>query len=108
VTTNSTLRRCRGNLVAVAPLGLVLVAAGCGSSGVAKDVGAGVDMITRAELTAGAANLQQWYQSHGTYAGANPGVPNVTLIRADGNSWCLQTSGAHQAGPDGEPSAGLC
>jgi len=108
VTTNSTPRRRRGNLVAVAPLGLVLVVAGCVSSGVANDVGAGLDMITRAELTAGAANLQQWYQSHGTYAGANPGVPNVTLVRADGNSWCLQTSGAHEAGPDGKPSAGVC
>ena len=94
--------------MAVVPLGLVLVVAGCGSSGVAKDVGAAVDMITRAELTAGAANLQQWYQSHGTYAGANPGVPNVTLVRADGSSWCLQTASAHESGPNGKPSPGPC
>ena len=95
-------------LLALAPLGLVLVVAGCGSSGVANDVGAGLDMITRAELTAGAANLQQWYESHGTYAGATVGVPNVTLVRADGNAWCLQTGSAHENGPDGKPASGPC
>jgi hypothetical protein len=96
-------------LLALPLLGLALAAAGCGgSSGVANDVAAVVGMVDRAELTAGAANLQQWYQAHGTYAGADPGVAGVTLVRADGSGWCLQTANAHQAGPDGAPAAGPC
>ena len=93
-------------LLALAP---VVVLAGCGGSGeVARDVGAVVGMIDRAELTAGAANLQQWHQAHGTYAGAASGVSGVTLVRADGNTWCLQTTTAHEVGPGGMPAAGPC
>src|SRR5262245_611541 len=93
----------------LALLPAVVVAAGCGASKeVAADVGAAVGMIDRAALTAGAANLQQWYQAHGTYAGADPGVPGVTLVRADGAGWCLQTANAHEAGPDGTLAAGPC
>ena len=96
-------------LLALPLLGLALAAAGCGgSSGVANDVAAVVGMVDRAELTAGAANLQQWYRTHGTYAGADPGVSGVALVRADGSGWCLQTANAHQAGPDGAPAAGRC
>jgi hypothetical protein len=96
-------------LLALLPLGLVLVSAGCGATNQGTQVGAAiVGMIDRANLTAGAANLQQWYQAHGTYAGANPGVPGVTLVRADGNSWCLQTASAHEAGPNGTPTPGGC
>lgn len=95
-------------LLTLLPLGLVLVATGCGSSGVTRDVGAVVGMVERAELTAGAANVQQWHQTHGTYVGADPGVAGVTLARADGSGWCLQTANAHEAGPDGAPAAGPC
>src|SRR5438034_4812372 len=98
-------------ILALLSLALVFVAAGCafgGKSG-GEQVGAAiVGMIDRANLTAGAANLQQWYQAHGTYAGANPGVPGVTLARADGSSWCLQTASAHEAGPNGTPAPGGC
>ena len=69
---------------------------------------AAIGMIDRAELTAGAANLQQWYQAHGTYAGAASGVNGVTVARADGNTWCLQTDNAHEVGPGGTPAAGAC
>jgi hypothetical protein len=94
-------------VVAVLPLAFVI--AGCGGSDeVVRDVGAAVGMIERAELTAAEANLQQWYRAHGTYAGANPGVPGVTLVRGDGNGWCLETAGAHEAGPGGAPAAGPC
>ena len=93
-------------LLALAP---VVVLAGCGASGqVARDVGAVVGMIDRAELTAGAANLEQWRQAHGTYAGAALGVSGVTVVRADANTWCLQTANAHEVGPGGSPAAGPC
>jgi hypothetical protein len=96
-------------LIALLPLGLVLVATGCGGSNdVTEGVAAAVNMIDRAELTAAAANLEQWHQAHGTYVGASPGVPGVTLARADGAGWCLQTERAHAAGPNGTPSAGPC
>ena len=87
----------------------VVLLAGCGGSNrVAHDVGAVVGMVERAELTAGAANLQQWFQAHGTYAGADSGVAGVTVVRADGKTWCLQTASAHEVGPDGTPAAGPC
>jgi hypothetical protein len=93
-------------LLAVAP---VVVIAGCGGSGeVTRDVGAVVGIIDRAELTAGAANLQQWHQAHGTYSGAASGVSGVTVVRADGNTWCLQTANGHEVGPGGTPAAGPC
>jgi hypothetical protein len=98
-------------LLALLSLALVLVAAGCGFGGKSEGErvgGAIVGMIDRANLTAGAANLQQWYQAHGTYAGATVGVPGVTLARADGSSWCLQTASAHEDGPNGAPTAGSC
>jgi hypothetical protein len=93
-------------LLALAP---VIALAGCGGSGaIASDVSAVVGMIDRAELTAGAANLEQWHQEHGTYAGAASGLSDVTVARADANTWCLQTANAHEVGPGGTPAAGLC
>jgi hypothetical protein len=93
----------------LAGLALALALAGCGGSqSVASDVGAVVGMIDRAELTAGAANLQQWRQAHGTYSGAASGVSGVTVMRADENTWCLQTTNGHEVGPSGTPAAGPC
>lgn len=90
-------------------LAAVVALAGCGGSGgVASDVGAVVGMIDRAELTAGAANLQQWRQAHNTYAGAASGLSGVTVVRADGDTWCLQTTSAHEVGPGGTPASGPC
>ena len=37
-----------------------------------------------------------------------PGVPGVTLVRADASGWCLQTASAHEVGPGGTPAAGPC
>ena len=93
----------------LAVLALALALAGCGGSqSIAQDVNAVVGMIDRAELTAGAANLQQWHQAHGTYAGAASGVSGVTVVSADANRWCLQTATAHELGPGGTPAAGPC
>ena len=36
------------------------------------------------------------------------GQLEVTLVRADGNTWCLQTEAAHEVGPGGTPAAGPC
>ena len=88
---------------------LVVGLAGCGaSSEVARDVSAAIGTIDRAELTAGAANLEQWHQAHGTYVGTAAGVTGVTVVRADSSTWCLQTANAHEVGPDGTPAAGPC
>ena len=96
-------------LLALLALAPAVVFAGCGgSSDVARDVGAVINMVERAELTAAAANLQQWHQAHGTYAGADAGVPGVTVVRADSATWCLQSANAHEVGPDGTPTAGPC
>ena len=87
----------------------VVLLAGCGgSSGVTRDVNAVIGMVERAELTAGAANLQQWFQAHGTYAGADSGVTGVTVVRADSKTWCLQSANAHEDGPNGTPAPGPC
>jgi hypothetical protein len=87
----------------------VVLLAGCGGSDrVAHDVGAVIGMVERAELTAGASNLQQWFQAHGTYAGADSGVPGVTVVRADSQTWCLQSENAHEVGPNGRPAPGPC
>src|SRR3954471_7490523 len=93
-------------LAVLAPVALL---AGCGGSdGVTRDVSTVIGMVDRAALTAGAANLQQWFQAHGTYAGADSGVAGPTLPRADGNTWCLQSANAHEAGPNGTPAPGPC
>jgi hypothetical protein len=87
----------------------VVVLAGCGGSdGVTRGVTTVIGMVDRAALTTGAANLQQWFQAHGTYAGAGSGVSGVTVVRADGNTWCLQTANAHEVGPNGTPAPGPC
>jgi hypothetical protein len=87
---------------------LVLASAGCGggsSNPVVPDVGGDISL---ANFAAAGANLDSWRQSHGTYAGAQPGVPGVTLVRADTTSWCLQTVDQHEAGPGGSPQPGPC
>src|SRR3954454_16349288 len=87
----------------------VILVAGCGGSdGVTRDVNTAIGMIDNAELAAGAANLQQWFQANGTYAGAESGVGGVTVVRADSNTWCLQSANAHEVGPNGTPAPGPC
>jgi hypothetical protein len=97
------MKRARAVLIVV-PSTLALAACG-GSSSVAQSV---VGPVVQAELTVAATNLSSWYTAHGTYAGANPGVAGVTLVRADGVSWCVQTASAHENGPGGSVLAGPC
>jgi len=71
---------------------------------------------TQAETTASAADfeaalpdLQAWFVDHGTYAGVSlPPVDNVTVVRADATSYCLQSVDQHLAGPNGVPAPGPC
>ena len=57
--------------------------------------------------------LQAWYAENGTYAGATmaPGS-EVTLVRADASSYCIQTVAGtaveHETGPGGQPQPGSC
>ena len=75
---------------------------------------------TQAEVSVAATNfqaadtaLQVWFADHQTYAGAtiDPST-QVTLVRADATSYCLQTvAGAaveHELGPGGQPQPGAC
>lgn len=53
--------------------------------------------------------LQAWYAEHGTYAGvALPPAYEVTVVRADATSYCLQAGGLHETGPNGSPASGPC
>jgi hypothetical protein len=60
--------------------------------------------------------LEEWYEQHGTYAGAQAALPpafRVTLVRADSLSYCVQAgAGAnvqHMNGPnENAPIAGPC
>src|SRR4051794_988732 len=61
-----------------------------------------------AAATRRAPRLHPRVQAHGTYAGADSGVAGLTVVRADGNTWCLQSANAHEVGPDGTPAPGPC
>ena len=57
--------------------------------------------------------LEAWYAASGTYAGATlPPGSGVSLVRADAQSFCLQTGDAsavmHETGPNGAVSPGPC
>jgi hypothetical protein len=56
--------------------------------------------------------LEQFRALNGTYAGASLAGFDVTLVRADASSYCLQagsaTTTSHLAGPDGTSTAGPC
>ena len=69
---------------------------------------AGGSVVER-PVAAGSADAEgrvRWYQAHGTDAGADAGVTGVTVVRADRETWCLQTATAHEFGPNGTPAAG--
>lgn len=61
------------------------------------------------DFTAALPALQAWYADHGTYAGATlPPAFAVTVVRADGTSYCLQSGTEHLVGPGGSPQPGSC
>jgi hypothetical protein len=56
--------------------------------------------------------LEQFHALNGTYAGASTAGFDVTLVRADASSYCIQAgssgSTSHLSGPSGSPAAGPC
>jgi hypothetical protein len=54
------------------------------------------------------AQLEQQHALNGTYAGTSLAGFGVTLVRADANTYCIQNTGAHLAGPGGAAAAGAC
>jgi hypothetical protein len=90
-----------------------------------KSTGPTSDVVTQAETQAEAFSAGTNFQAivplmdaafaaNGTYAGAElPLGSGVTLVRADGTSYCLQTTGdattvVHEAGPNGTVQPGPC
>jgi Tfp pilus assembly protein PilE len=56
--------------------------------------------------------LEQFHALNSTYAGASTAGFDVTLVRADASSYCIQAgageSVSHLAGPGGAPGSGPC
>jgi type II secretory pathway pseudopilin PulG len=84
------------------------------TSGTAKkaerDASAAVSALN---FTAASTQLEAFHAENATYVGATlPPSFGVTLVRADGASYCLQTgvgaSAQHFAGPGGAAAAGPC
>jgi hypothetical protein len=84
------------------------------TSGTAKraerDASAAVSALN---FNAAATQLEAYHAENATYVGATvPPSFGVTLVRADGGSYCLQTgvgtSAQHFAGPGGATAAGPC
>ena len=60
----------------------------------------------QAVLQAATVVLELNHRTTGTYAGTRPG--NVTVVSADGGSYCIEHGGYFVAGPGGTPTAGSC
>jgi hypothetical protein len=54
------------------------------------------------------AQLEQQHALNGTYAGTSLAGFEVTLVRADTSTYCIQNARAHLAGPGGTATAGPC
>ena len=56
--------------------------------------------------------LEQFHALNGTYSGASTAGFDVTLVRADASSYCIQAAAGgsilHLAGPNGSSAAGPC
>jgi hypothetical protein len=67
------------------------------------------DTAAGTSFAAALPTLQAWYAEHGTYAGvALPPAYEVTVVRADAVSYCLQAGDLHETGPNGTPEPGPC
>ncbi len=51
------------------------------------------------------AQLEQQHALNGTYTGTSLAGFGVTLVRADANTYCIQSAGAHLEGPGGSAAA---
>ena len=59
-----------------------------------------------AMLDTAAVVLEANHRLNGTYAGSRPG--SVTVVSADGDSFCIEHGGYFVAGPGGTPEPGSC
>ena len=67
------------------------------------------DAAAGTSFAAALPTLQAWYAEHETYAGvALPPAYEVTVVRADAASYCLQAGDLHETGPSGTPEPGPC
>ena len=57
-------------------------------------------------LQTAAVVLEANHRINGTYAGSRPG--SVTVVSADGDSYCIEDGGYFVAGPGGTPAPGSC
>jgi len=112
----------RGVRLPLVLLPLPLLAAGClwtsaGASGYGSgDPAAGAEANVRAAIPA----LEAYNADHGSYAGVtlaalrgyDPGVSGVRVVRANGTTYCLQSTfqgaTAHKDGPAGAIVRGAC
>jgi hypothetical protein len=83
------------------------------SSTVAQAETQAVAAVASTNFAAANAALQAWFAEHGSYAGAtiDPSY-QVTVVRADAASYCLQTAAGqaleHENGPGGQALPGGC
>jgi hypothetical protein len=81
---------------------------------VVEDTGQAQSAAVAANFTSADTQLQAWFASHRTYAGALlPDGSGVYLVRADSSGYCLQTDDGiaavqHELGPNGTPLPGPC
>lgn len=98
-------------MVAVGGWRMLLPGTDGASSDVSNGVSAMLSTTLRAAFVGAQASLDAQRNATGSYAGAVV-QPPVTLVRADGTSYCLQLAqGAvlqHLAGPGGTPAPGVC
>jgi hypothetical protein len=98
-------------LVAVGGWRMLLPGAESASTDASSSVSALLSTTLRAAFTGAQASLDAQRNATGSYAGALV-QPPVTLVRADGSTYCLQLAqGAvlqHLAGPGGTPASGPC
>jgi hypothetical protein len=57
-------------------------------------------------LQTAAVVLEANHRINGTYAGSRP--ESVTVVSADGDSYCIEHGGYFVAGPGGTPTPGSC
>ncbi|MGB2953219.1 MAG: hypothetical protein WBB74_07480 [Gaiellaceae bacterium] len=104
-------------LVSVALVGVLMTSQLGGTHGTAKS--GALAQIDQAARTGAAVSLnladgmlERYQAAQGTYAGADLTGLNVTLVRADTASYCVETTSGgkvfHEDGPGGSPATGHC
>jgi hypothetical protein len=64
--------------------------------------------IDDTRLTVAAVNVETWHKVNETYTDAPTGLNNVALARATDDTYCVQDTRFHLAGPGGAIQPGPC